>query len=237
MGLDVAMEQPPPAPPPPQAGEKKGMPALAWVGIGCGVIVVLLVVAVSLLIGKCRRWAEDVQRNPQKAAAEMVVRFNPDLDLVSQDEQAGQMTIRNNKTGEQVTLDYADIAEGRLTVVDGEGGVTEIGAGDDRAPGWVPRLPDAEQASYVFHNETADRVSGVMSIRTRSAAEEVAGYYESAAEEAGLGSAVTRSTSVGGTETRTLAFKGDGRTLNVQITVTSGRPVMVQVAYTEDKGP
>ena len=219
-----------------QGGEKKGMPVIAWVGIGCGTVLILIVVVFSLLVGRCKRWAENVQKNPEKAAAEMVVKFNPDLDLVSQDEGAGRMTIRNNKTGEEVTLGYADVAEGRITVKDAEGGVTEIGAGAEQAPEWVPRLPDAVSSVNVFRNETATEISGVMSINTNSPADKAAEFFEQAAKDAGLDSSNTSSMSVGGTETRTMEFSGGGKTLNVQITAPGGGGLlMVQVAYTEKK--
>lgn len=220
---------------PPPAPEKKGMPVIAWVGIGCGTLLVLGVVLIALLVGKCKRWADEVQRNPEKAGAEMMVKLNPDLDLVSQDEVAGQMTVRNNKTGEQVTLDYKDITEGRLTVTDAEGTVTEIGAGSAEAPEWVPRLPDAESSLSLFHNESGNEVSGMLSIRTSASADEVAEFFEKAAADGGLGSSNKKSMSMNGTETRTLVFEGSSKTLNVQITSTGSGPAVVQVAYTEKK--
>lgn len=212
------------------------MSALAWVGIGCGTILVLIVIVMALLVGKCKRWAEEVQKNPEKAAAEMVVKFNPDLDMVSQDDATGEMTIHNNKTGETVTLDYADIAEGRLTVTGPDGTVAQIGTGSaEQAPAWVPRLSDAESASSVFHKESDTEISGVLSFKSNQTPEAVEEEIKAAAEKAGLGSSDSRSMSMNNTVTKTLVFSGGSKTLNVQITGTGGKPLMVQVAYTEKK--
>lgn len=227
--------------PPPAPEKKKGMPALAWVGIGCGTLLIIVVVVVAILIGNCSRkltaWSEEMEKNPTKGAAEMVVRFNPDLDMVSQDDDAGQMTIRNNKTGEQMTLDYADIAEGRLTVTDGEGAVSTIGTGDaEQAPAWVPRLPDVESAASVFHRESADEITGVLNLKTTMSADAVEEYFKEAAEKAGMSSSGANRISMNNTETRTLEFKGSSKVLNVQMsTASGGNPLMVQVAYTEKK--
>jgi len=79
------------------------MPPLAWVGIGCGTILVILVIVVSLAVRACVDKVEEFRKNPEKAGAEMFVRMNPDLELVSQDENAGTMTVRVKKSGETVT--------------------------------------------------------------------------------------------------------------------------------------
>lgn len=219
----------PPSMQPPQ--KKKGIPVLGWVGIGCGSILVILAVVMGLLVGKCKRWAEEVQKNPEKAAAEMVMRFNPEFDLVSQDEAAGTMTIRNKKSGEQVTLGYKDIAEGRFSVTDAAGNTTTVGAGNlDQVPAWVPRPPDADSVTSGFHQESDGKVTGMINVKTKATADEVAAFYEEAAKAAGFGSSSKNSASVGGTETRTLEFSGNDRTLNVSIS-SSPQGMTVAVVY------
>lgn len=223
---------PPPAPVPPQ--KKKGIPPLGWVGIGCGTIVVLLVVLGGLLVGKCKRWAEQVQKNPEKAAAEMMVKINPELDMVSQDEDAGTMTVRNTKTGEQYTMSYKDLAEGRFTVTDAEGTTTTVGGGGvdlSQVPAWVPRPPDAQSTTSTFHQESGGDVSGMLNIKTTASVDEVAEFYEKAAKAAGLGASTSRSATVGGTTTRTLEFSGGGRTLNVSIVSSPEEGMNVAVGY------
>ena len=43
----------------------------------------------------------------------MMVRMNPDVEKVSQDETKGEMTIRT-KDGKEMTSRYKDIAEGKF---------------------------------------------------------------------------------------------------------------------------
>ena len=87
---------PPPAPPTPPAEKKSG--ALKWVLIGCLAIILigaLLFGACSLFVAKkAKDFAGEMSDNPAMAAAEMIVRVNPEIELVSKDEMAQTLTIR-----------------------------------------------------------------------------------------------------------------------------------------------
>ncbi len=115
------MEQHPVTPPPTPAPApvKKGLPPIAWVGIGCGG---LLLIAIIVIVGagfwgvnKARELGVDFQKNPERAAAELVVNMSPDLEKVSSDEEAGTITIRT-KDGKVMTLGYEEITEGKYTM-------------------------------------------------------------------------------------------------------------------------
>jgi len=112
---------------------KKGLPALAWIGIGCGVLVVLVVIVVVVLtVGglimakKIKDVAGDLdfEGNPAMAAARVIVRMNPELEEVSVDEDAGTITVRHTETGETVTISIEDLQEGRISFSTEEGEVT-----------------------------------------------------------------------------------------------------------------
>ncbi|MCP4224029.1 MAG: hypothetical protein GY773_11850, partial [Actinomycetia bacterium] len=108
-----------PAPPTTQPPAKKKVSPWVWVLGGC----LVLIVVVLLLMGGCTWFladkakdiAADFEANPAKAAAEMAVRLNPDLELVSTDEEAGTMTVLQKSTGKEVTLDFDEISEGRFS--------------------------------------------------------------------------------------------------------------------------
>ncbi len=231
-------QAPPPSPASPvQEPKKKGLPPLAGAGIGCGTLLVIAVVLVSLMVRTCVNKVNEFKRNPEKAAAEMVVKFNPDLDLVSQDDDAGTMTVRDKNTGETITVSYKDISEGRLTVTGEDGATTSLGMGSmEKVPAWVPRVENADKAISVFHHESDKEISGSVHFETGESADDVQKFMESAAEKAGFGSKSAGRTSVGGTETRSLNYSDDKRTLNIQITrASAGEPLMVQVTYSEEK--
>jgi hypothetical protein len=213
------------------------MPPIAWVGIGCGTILVILVIVVSLAVRTCVNKVNDFKRNPEKAAAEMIVKMNPEWDLVSQDDNAGTMTVRIKESGETVTVSYADVAEGRLTVTGKDGETTTIGMGDmDKVPEWVPRLENADKAVSVFRHEDGKEISGSLHFETSESADDVQEFFETSAEEAGFNSKNASTTTVNGTESRSMEFKSAKRTLNIKITrAGAGEPLMVLVAYSERK--
>ena len=56
---------------------------------------------------------------------------NPDLEVVSSDDESGTVTIRNKKTGEEITMNAADIKNGRLRFKNEKGEeVTFEGSGE-----------------------------------------------------------------------------------------------------------
>ena len=174
--------------------KKKGLSTLAWIGIGCGVLVVM-VAAALLVIGmiaakKFKDVAGDFKDNPEMAAARLIVKMNPELEEVSADEQAGTITVRHTKTGEIVTVSIQDLKEGRIKFTtdegevsveatgDGEEGTFSVTRGDETwkmrtgvdtvgdIPAWVPVLPGSEAESpHVVESE--GKTSGGFQLRGR----------------------------------------------------------------------
>lgn len=105
--------------------KKKSLNPLAWVGIGCGalaIIVIIGLVVVGIFVkNKVKQVIEVAGDNPAKATATMIVGINPDLEMVSSDDEAGTMTIKVKSSGETVTLHYDDISEGKFTMETSEG--------------------------------------------------------------------------------------------------------------------
>ena len=85
-----------------QAPERTGLHPLAWVGIGCGAILMVIVIAVVMVGGfflarTVKDVAEDFEDNPGLAAARFIVKASPELEEVEVDEDAGTMTVRNTQ--------------------------------------------------------------------------------------------------------------------------------------------
>src|SRR5258708_14434568 len=115
-----------PAAPPPAPAPKKGLGPLGWIAIGCGVIVVIvfIVMGAGAYLFKTKV-VDPFQKNPGMAAAKLVVQANPDLDLVSEDDNAQTLTIRNKKTNETVTIGLDDVKNGKFKFSsDGKGSAT-----------------------------------------------------------------------------------------------------------------
>lgn len=220
---------------PPVRGKKR-IPALGWVGIGCGGLLIVAIVAVSLLVGWCKRTIGDFsefQKNPEKAAAEMVVRLSPDLDMVSQDEAAGEMTVRT-KDGREMTLSYRDIAEGKFRVTGADGSTMEIGSADlSKLPAWVPRVAHLESVTSSFHTETDGKAGGSYSATTPLGADAAEEAFKEAVSSLGFTTSNRSAHNVNGSETRALAYEGKGRRVQILITSSSAEPTLVNVAYEE----
>jgi hypothetical protein len=56
---------------------------------------------------KAKPYFSEAQKNPQLAAFSLAASLHPDIEVVSKDEAAGQITLRNKKTGEVVKLDLS----------------------------------------------------------------------------------------------------------------------------------
>lgn len=184
--------------------KKKGLSTLAWIGIGCGVL--LMIAAVALLVvgmiaaRKLKDVAGDFKANPEMAAARLIVKMNPELEEVSADEQAGTITVRHKKTGEVVTVSIQDLKEGRIKFTtdegevsveakgEGEEGTVSVTKGDQtwklktgvetvgEIPAWVPVIPGGEvESPHVVTSE--GKTSGGFQLRTSESVEAATDFY------------------------------------------------------------
>jgi hypothetical protein len=194
------------------APERKGLHPLAWVGIGCGAILVIVVIAMLIggffLARTVKNVAEDFEDNPGLAAARFVVKASPELEEVEVDEGAGTMTIRNTKTGEIITVNFDDIKEGRFSwtadgeevsidVSEAESGTVKIESSDGdgfqlttgdavggEIPDWVPVYPGTEPKNR-GSMKTNEMVSGNYTTTTDDDVEKVLEYFRETLKSAG----------------------------------------------------
>lgn len=194
---------------------KKGLPVLAWIAIGCGGLVVLAGIGFTVLgwlaVGKMKDVASDFEDNPTRAAAELVVRMNPELEMVESDDDAGTITVREKSSGKVVTVNYEDIEEGRISFESEEGrveitgqgqgsegvmtistdeGETRIGGGGE-IPDWVPAHPATTARQSLVRSSGPTGDTGQASFTVDAAAAAVAAFYQAELEEAGYKVSVT----------------------------------------------
>lgn len=198
-----------------EAPRTKGLSTLAWIGIGCGTLVVIIAVVMVVLGLFAAKKIQDVagdldfEGNPEMAAARLLVRMNPEVEEVAADEEAGTLTIRHKPSGETVTVSIEDLKSGRFTFTTDEGKVT-IGAegsiedgtisvtkGDEtwklktgvettgELPSWVPVVFGAEPESP--HVVQSDgRISGGFQLAPSEPVAAVVEAYRSELEAAGF---------------------------------------------------
>ena len=199
-------------PPPPQAPTpaKKGLSPLAWVGIGCGAVLVLGAIAFAGFLFFVKQQADKLSKNPVMATAEIAVKLHPDYELVAKDEEKSTLTVKNVKTGEVVTLNAADVSEGRWSVTTDKGTVEadlgtsspgsgkiefkdpegrratlEAGTGAAKAPSWMPTYPRGKAEGW-FTADTPEGRSTSFSVTTSDGVKEVLDFYQRELEAAGL---------------------------------------------------
>lgn len=216
--------------------EKKGMPVIAWVGIGCGGILLLAIIGLIALGGMFFKAAKKVMDNPAKASAEFALRANKDLEKVAENDQSGEMTFRVKSTGEEVTLKYDDLAKGRFTVKDKDGKVTQLGMGDvSKVPAWVPRYHGATDETSAMQSEDSTQVAGMMTFTTKDPADDIEKSFNDETAKLSLSSSNRSSMDIQGTHTLNLQYSGGKRELTVTAYGKPGEPTTVQVIYTEKK--
>jgi hypothetical protein len=250
---------PPQAPPP----AKKGMSPLAWVAIGCGAVAVLGILVVGGLVMAgglfAKKQLDKFEKNPAMAAAELMVRANPDVELVESDEEAGTLTIRNKKTGEVMTINAEDAKEGKISIETKEGtSSVDFSGGEDGGsmtvtnekgetatfsagegsptdlPSWVPAYPGGT-AQGVLQSNTGQERGATFSVQTNDTVDKVLDFYESKLEAAGLSvqksSFENNGVVAGGTVTGT--SEDQKRSVNVMVSTQEGQGTQAVVSYSE----
>src|SRR5436190_558248 len=87
--------------------QKKGIGALGWLGIGCGGVVLIGIIA-SILVAvfagpSLKKFAEGAVKNPTRAPADMVVKMGL-AEMVAEDDVKKIYTIKQKADGKLVTF-------------------------------------------------------------------------------------------------------------------------------------
>lgn len=194
----------PPAPPesavplatflPPPAVESQfvtpaGIPrSWKYLGLGCAFVVVAMCVlgalGVGWGVGKVGGVISQVKANPEKFTAEMRVKADPMLELMTSNEAAGEITFRNTKNGEIVTLSYTEAAQGPglLSGVGLRGDATGSTAAASTAaaaalPAWFPLMDGLTLSPAVIRSSTAAHDSIRLTGTTTATTEEVVTFF------------------------------------------------------------
>jgi len=180
-----------------------------------------------------------MKKNPGLATAKMAVSMSPDTEIVSSDDDAGTIVVRDKKTGKIVTMKF-DPAKKSMVIIDengkttsmtttGEGanagmemksseGTMKIGASSDKAPDWVPVYPGSSPQN-TFSASNGTEQSGSYTFTTSDSPEKLISFYGDSLKKGGF--AVSNMTSntdgkVGG------MVSGEDKANNRTIVVTLG---------------
>ncbi len=250
--------------PPPMPAPKKGLSGLAIAGIGCGGLTLLgLLVMVLLGMKACNKLkdvAGDFNANPVKAAAMMVLKLNPEVDIVKTDDAKGEITVRNKKSGEEVTLSFEEAADGKFSMKNAKGEVVSIDGSDATGkggivmkgpdgevviggtnaaaiapPAWVPMYPNLKSQPGGMRSESNGVIAGAFAAESADAAAKVKEFYESKLKEAGFDTNVTTTGTGGGEFIIVHGSKDDNKTQVSAVISSKDGKTGVMINYEEKK--
>jgi hypothetical protein len=183
--------------------------ALIWIVGGCGGLIVLAAIIGGLtfyyIAHKAKQFANTMEKNPALAIAKMAAAVNPDVEVLSTDENKGTITVRDKKTGKVLTVNLADAQKGKFVFeqdgkklemqahTDGDKGSLELKTNDGtlnlgtngKMPDWLPAYPGSTPKA-VFSAQSAKGSSGTFGFTTNDSIDQVVRYYEDALKRAGL---------------------------------------------------
>lgn len=248
----------------PEAAPKKGMSTFVKVLLGCGVLLLLGIGSCVIVSGylmkrgvdKFSDFAKEMEANPDSAlvkGAEAILRLNPEVDVISSDPAAGTITVREKKTGKEITFNLDDIKAGRFSIeADGEktsidldasgenGGQmkvvndqgTVVMGGGQRAPEWIPAYPGG-RTEGMANIEAQGEKSGTFTLKTADSTDAVLAFYEARLKESGF-EVQKASLNFNGAPSGTLSATVDAgkRTLSITAAAQDGE-TQALVAYSE----
>jgi hypothetical protein len=228
------------------AAPKKTSP-LVWILVAVGVLILLVVGAVTVggifVVNKVRQAGLDPalwEKNPGLAAAKLLAAANPDAEIVSMDEKAGIVVIRDKKDGKTVKMNFADLKRGRITF-EGDGDQVSIdahGSGDTgslevkskdgvarfaagaamKLPSWLPAYAGAKDTGGMSATGR-DGDSGTYGFKTSDSPSTVVRFYDEALKKAGF----TTEPQVESAESAALSAESAGSSLNLGATADDGQ--------------
>ena len=174
-----------PTPPPiynqaPQ--NKSGTKIIVWILLG---IAACIFVGGLVLVGGMMYFVKKVKDsgNPAMAVAKIVTAMNPDLEVLSTDEETNTVRVRMKSTGEEVRLNLNDLQMGKIEISTKDGNV-RIG-GKSKAPDWVPIYPTMK-GRPMTQVESRAKGEGTVVYQSDDNASAVAAYYDEQLKERGF---------------------------------------------------
>lgn len=202
---------------PPGAVAPKKISPIVWVLI---VLVGLFVVGGMLVAGAGYFFVRSVAKNPASTFGAVIRAANPNLDVISVNEDTGTITVKDKTNGKIITLNFDDVKKGRIKIDADDNGKTasfEIGSGADKIPSWVPSYPGAKVQGN-FAGKNGEEEGGMFSFNSSDAPEKIIGFYTEELKSAGFKINTTATTA----DTNMVAAEDEGTKRNVVVTVGKG---------------
>lgn len=174
-----------PAAPPYQAPPaKKGPNLLLWIGGGLAALVLLVIIGVVGVGFFVAKKAKDagfdsalMQKNPVLGAARLALAMNPEVEVVNVNEDSGELTVREKKTGKVITMRAEDVKNGKITFTDESTGEQVSVGGEANLPDWVPDYPGSKPQGAVA-STGAGQGGGMVHFKVADSPSQVLKFYQ-----------------------------------------------------------
>ena len=236
-GKAYAMNEASP-PPFPQTSPRKGLPPLAWAGIGCGGLIVLAVIAGAIFVASVGKSVmKNFKEHPALPMVQAVLAAHPEIETPTDDQIRGTITLAPKGTGNQVKASYEDIVHGRVMIEDASGTPVPLFQGDlTKVPAWVPRYSAATGVSSLAHQDLPDRIHGILVMETTDPIADVEKFFETEAGKLFTSNATSRSSiEINGVQRSKFSYAGGKLKIEIMAYGKSGSPLTVMIIYTEEK--
>jgi hypothetical protein len=209
----------------PQPAAKKTSP-LVWILAGIGIIVVLAMITCGVGAFFISRGLKNagfdsdlMKKNPGLAMTKMVTALNPNVEVVSTNDSAGTVTVREKSTGKTTTYKY-DADKKSLVITGDNGEEVKIGASaNNKLPDWVPVYPGSSPEGG-YSVQSSEGNSGTFTFKTPDAASKVTSYYQDQLRAAGFNVTLVSSGDQGGM--LSAADAGEKRTVIITAGASNG---------------
>jgi hypothetical protein len=227
------MAQPGAMPPPPVARKTNPLVWVLVIVLGIFVLGFVGVVGTGFFVAHKIHQAgidtDSFRRNPAAAAARIAAMASNSVDIVSEDDNAGTLTVRDRRTGKTVTMSFDQAKGGKFSLSaegdDGKVATMEFGGSNGKLPSWVPAYPGSTpQMNITARGEGSDQKGegGNFTFTTSDPSSRVLSFYQDKAKDMGMKVNLTTTTADAGmviatdeTSQRTLTAivgNGDGKT-------------------------
>lgn len=184
-----------------------------WLLGGCAVLV--LIIGIFIVgIGYWARYKlkqagvdpELMKKNPALAMTKMMAAMNPNIEVLSVNDDTKKVTVRDKTTGKTYTINLDDAQKGKFVLQqDGKDAVTVTASGqgdtgtvefksadgnvkiggDAKIPTWIPEYPGS-QPKGTFSAQSNEGTTGTYAFKTSDSADKVSKFYEDNFKSAGL---------------------------------------------------
>ncbi len=227
--------------------------------LGAAVLAAGLIGAGVWWVGKKVKGAMD---NPEQFLAEMAVKANPDLELVTVDKETRQVIIKNKKSGETSTFTFDEVKDGKISLNNSDGSSAEMGPGGIRVtdkegaesvigagagssvplPEWVPAYPGAHQVVMSSQKLQGANQTGHYAFTTGDPARTAAASYVKVLEAAQFEVTQEAASANVGATVITLeakaALEGGGRErISIRLIGQGRDSTMVTLDYAHEESP